>query len=248
MTDYSNSKIETFKQCKWKYKLRYVDKIQPEIKTSVEAFMGQMVHEVLFKLYDDLRKGFFNTRQRLIEFYEQKWNEEWEDNILIVKNDKKFYKNKGENFIIDYYERFKPFNQIKIVDLETEDFLELSNGNRYHIRIDKLAKNEDTYFVCDYKTNNRLKSQEEVDKDRQLAMYSLWVKEHFKDCKDIKLIWHFLAFKEDKVSERDDFSLVRLKNEIEDDIKEIEKEDNFETNPGVLCNWCEFRSICKEFN
>src|SRR3990167_9996538 len=100
MTDYSNSKLETFKQCKWKYKLRYVDKIQPEIKTSVEAFMGQRVHEVLFKLYDDLRKGFFNTRQRLIEFYEQKWKEEWGDNILIVKNDKKIYKKKRFKYFI----------------------------------------------------------------------------------------------------------------------------------------------------
>ncbi len=248
MTDYSNSKIETFKQCKWKYRLKYIDKIKPEIKTSIEAFMGQIVHEALFKLYDDLKKGFFNTRQKLIEFYDKKWDEEWEDNILIVKNNKEFYKNKGKDFVISYYERFKPFNQVKIIGLETEEFLDLSNGNKYHIRIDKLAKDDSTYFICDYKTNNRLKSQDEIDNDRQLAMYSLWVKEKFEDCKNIKLVWHFLAFDGEKISERDEISLVRVKNEVEDDIKEIEQEENFETNPGVLCNWCEFKPVCKEFN
>ena len=50
------------------------------------------------------------------------------------------------------------------------------------------------YEVHDYKTNNSLPKQQKLDEDRQLAMYSLWVKLNFKDCKKVRLVWHFLAF------------------------------------------------------
>jgi putative RecB family exonuclease len=248
MVNYSNSKLDTFKQCKYKYKLRYIDKIKPEIKTSIEAFMGSVVHETLYKLYGDLKKGFFNTRDKLIEFYDQEWEKEWDDTINIVRNDKEFYRNRGKDFVISYYDRFTPFNQVEIIDLETEDFLDLRNGNKYHVRIDKLCKDKNNnFFVCDYKTNNRLKTQNEVDKDRQLAMYSLWVKDHFKDANNIKLVWNFLAFNTEMVSERDDFVLTRLKNEIENEIDDIEKCEDFPPNQGILCDWCEYKKQCIMF-
>mgnify|MGYP001609271620 FL=1 len=54
MTSYSHSKLGTFQQCKYKYKLQYIDKIKVDIPDTVETFMGKLVHKVLEKLYKDL--------------------------------------------------------------------------------------------------------------------------------------------------------------------------------------------------
>jgi putative RecB family exonuclease len=53
MTTYSHSKISTYETCPYQYKLHYVDKIEPEISTIIEAFMGDLVHQTLEKLYKD---------------------------------------------------------------------------------------------------------------------------------------------------------------------------------------------------
>jgi len=51
MTVYSHSRISTFENCPYQYKLKYIDRKKPEISTTIEAFMGSMVHEALEDLY-----------------------------------------------------------------------------------------------------------------------------------------------------------------------------------------------------
>ena len=243
--------MSTFQQCKFRYKLQYIDKEKPDFEHTAETFMGGLVHEILEKLYRELKGGFLNTKERLVEFYEKEWDENWkDDNVKIVREGltSDYYKAMGKNFIENYYERNKPFTQAKVVDIETEDFIDLKDDNKYHIRIDRLVKSEDgTYFVCDYKTNKNMKSQGEVDEDRQLAMYSLWVKNHFEDCKNVKLIWYFLAHNMELVSERTEEQLKKLKEDIENEIIEIEACTDFETNKTPLCGWCGFKNKCPEW-
>ena len=45
MTSYSHSRLGTFQQCRYKYKLQYIDKIKVKTQTTIEAFMGNRVHE-----------------------------------------------------------------------------------------------------------------------------------------------------------------------------------------------------------
>lgn len=247
MVTYSHSKLGTFQQCKHKYKLQYVDKIKVDIPDTVETFMGKLVHETLEKLYKDLKFHKLNTKKELTDFYEMLWKERWTENILMTKEEytSENYKSMGKKFIEDYYSHYRPFGQITIIGLETEDRLELENGNQYHIKIDRLScDKEGNYYVCDYKTNNKLKAQGELDEDRQLAMYSLWVKKNFKDCKNVKLIWYFLAFDKEMISERNDEQLSQLKLDTENLIKEVESCTIFPATISSLCDWCKFQPIC----
>ncbi len=128
------------------------------------------------------------------------------------------------------------------------DRMTLSDGNQWHVRIDKLGcDDEGNYFVCDYKTNARMKDQEEADADRQLALYSIWVKNKFKDAKSVKLVWHMLAFNKDAISERTDNQLERLQQEVIDKIKEIESATEFPRRQTALCNYCGFKAECPSF-
>jgi len=247
MVSYSHSKLGTFQQCRYKYKLQYIDKIKIEVPDTIETFMGKLVHETLEKLYKDLKYQKLNSKEELLTFFESLWNEQWTDNVLIVKKEytSENYKGMGKKFIAEYYEHYKPFDHWKTISLETQDFLDLENDHQYHVRIDRLAcDQEGNYYVCDYKTNNSLKPQEELDEDRQLALYSLWVKLKFPDAKNVKLVWYFLAFDKEMVSERSDDQLAVLKKSTEELISEIENCRDFPTNADNLCHWCKFKALC----
>lgn len=247
MTCYSHSRLGTFQQCKYKYKLQYIDKIKVDIPDTIETFMGKLVHETLEKIYKDLQFNKINSKEDLIKFYENQWDERYSDKIIVVNVEytEENYKERGKKFIIEFYDHYKPFDQLRTIGLETEDKMPLEKGNHYHIRIDRLAcDKEGNYYVCDYKTNNKLKLQDDLDEDRQLAMYSLWIKNMFNDCKSVKLVWYFLAFDKEMVSERSDEQLLQLKKEIEALIQEIEQSDSFPTHVTPLCNWCKFQQLC----
>jgi putative RecB family exonuclease len=249
MTCYSHSRISTFEQCKYKFKLQYIDKVKVDVPTTVEAFMGDLVHRTLEKLYSDLKFQKLNTKKDLIKFFNETWKKEWVDEILIVKagltSDN--YRMMGEKFISDYYGHYQPFDDMTIMGLETQDRMPLSDGNQWHVRIDKFGFKDGVYYICDYKTNSRMKDQEEADSDRQLAMYSIWAKDKFKDAKKVILKWYMLAFDKEVTSERSDKELEKLQNEIVSKIKEIESATDYPTNVTALCNYCVFKGICPSF-
>jgi len=53
MATYSHSRISCFETCPYQYKLKYIERIKVDVPTTIEAFMGNMVHETLEKLYKD---------------------------------------------------------------------------------------------------------------------------------------------------------------------------------------------------
>lgn len=253
MTTYSHSRISTYENCPYQYKLKYIDKVKVDTPTTIEAFMGDMVHQTLEFLYKNKKFKKRVAKNILIKFYRDLWNKNYSDDILIVKAEKENvgadnYRKMGEKFISDYYDRMKPFEQMTILGLETQDRMTLPDGNQWHVRIDKLGcDSEGNYFVCDYKTNARMKDQEEADSDRQLALYSVWVKDKFKDAKSVKLIWHMLAFNKDAVSERTDEQLEKLQQEVIAIIKEIEDTTEFPRNQTALCDYCVYKEQCPSF-
>jgi len=253
METYSYSKVSCFEICPYQYKLKYIDKVKVEIPATIESFLGDIVHRTLEKLYKDKKFSRAISKATLLKFYRDTWEKEYSNDILIVKKDLKAenYKKMGMKFIKDYYNRMKPFDQLTILGLETTDRMTLPDGNQWHVRIDKLAcDDKGNYYVCDYKTNSRMKRKEEADSDRQLAMYSVWVKDKFRDIKSIKLIWHMLAFNKDVVSERTDEQLKKLQEDIMQLIKKIQKakeKNNFPTNVTGLCNYCLYKSLCPSF-
>jgi putative RecB family exonuclease len=251
MTAYSHSKLSTFENCPYKYKLKYIDKIEPELENTIEAFMGEIVHKVLERLHKNVIDKLNFSKGDLIRLYNRIWEDKFSERVLKVREllSVEDYKKMGMKLVRDYYDRFYPFDKLKIVGLETEDKFLLKDGNEWSVRIDKLCHDESgNYFVCDYKTNSRMKEQEEADRDRQLAMYSLWVKNKFKEARSVKLVWHMLAFNKEVLSERTDKELEELHEQIIEKIKQIERaelEKNFPANVSKLCEWCLYKPLCE---
>jgi len=247
---YSNSRLSCFEQCPLKFKFAYIDKLETEIEETVESFLGSRVHEALERLYKDLKFQKLNSLKQLLDFFNSEWKKNWNDAIVIVRDeyDEENYRKMGEKFIADYYEKYKPFNHTRTIALETEKTVDLNDKYHIHIRIDRLAMKDDTiYEIHDYKTSNRLPTQEDLDDDRQLAIYAYGIKKMYPDAKKVKLVWHFLAFDKEMSSERTPEQLEDLRKEVIELIKKIESEKEFPSNVSTLCDWCEFQSICPEW-
>lgn len=249
---YSHSRLSTFQQCPLKFKYQYIDKVETEVEQTIEAFLGSMVHEVLEKAYKDMKFQKVNTLSELLDYYEELWEKNWTDGIVIVRKeyDVSNYKQMGVKFITDYYNRYAPFDQTKTLGLETQYTVALDPEEKHkmHVRIDRLALDKDgVYEIHDYKTANSLPTQEKVDSDRQLAIYAYGIKKMYPDAKRVKLIWHYLAFDKDMISERTDEQLEKLREETVSLIKDVESCTEFPAKESALCNWCQFQAICPRF-
>jgi putative RecB family exonuclease len=249
MPIYSHSQLSTYETCPHQYKLAYIDKIKVETG-GVEAFMGSRVHEALEKLYRDLKVTKLNTLEEILDYYRQNWEKNWnEEMIQIIRKDytAEDYRRLGEKCITDYYKRYYPFDQGRTLGLEENIYFPLDEDKGYGIRgfIDRVALSDHSVLeIHDYKTSSRLPTQEDVDSDRQLAFYHMGVEGKWKDIREIKLVWHYLAFDTEISSSRTPEELQKLRQETMKLIQEIESDRQFLPKEGPLCDWCDYQGFC----
>lgn len=247
MPTYSYTRLTTYENCPRQYRLRYIDRIRPpEAEEGIEAFLGKRVHETLEKLHKELILTKLNSIETLLDYYSAQWDRNWHDSIMIVKRGyaPDHYRNSGTEAIANYYRRHYPFDQSRTLDTERLISFKIDD---YAIRgyIDRLGyRKEGTYEIHDYKTSGFLPSQNQIDSDRQLALYHIGIKEQFKNAENVELVWHYLLFDREFRSTRTDSQLADLKKEVVSLIKKIEEEAKFEPVESGLCDWCEFPDYC----
>lgn len=253
MPIYSHSRIETYNNCPLKYKFQYVDGIK-RYTESIEAFLGNRCHDALEKLYKDKLRGKENSLEELLGFYKKVWDKQWHDDIKFTRKEysAEHYHEVGLKAIQDYYKRYHPFNDGKTLGLEKNISVNLSSGNSKSYQlcgyIDRLVGiNDGEYEIHDYKTAGSLPHQENLDKDKQLALYQIGVEQLWPDCKKVHLVWHYLIFDKEIRSYRTVEDLKILKEEISSKIATIEKateKGDFRPIESALCDWCDYQDLC----
>jgi len=247
MTIYSHSRLESFKSCPLKYKFNYIDKIKRE-EEGIEAFLGSRFHKVMEKIYKELRFRKYSLGE-LLDFYEDDWNKKYHDKIVIADKERKAkdYKEIGKKFIEEYYKRYDPFNQGKVLGIERPVIINLDDNGEYRLRgfIDRIDQVKDrTYEIHDYKTSKYLPEQSEMDEDRQLALYQIGIQNSWNGVDQVELVWHYVAFDKEIRSKRTEEELDELKKNTIDLIKKIESTREFLPNESRLCGWCYYQDIC----
>jgi putative RecB family exonuclease len=250
MPIYSYSRIGAYEQCPLKYKLSYIDRIKRDTE-GIEAFLGKMVHETLQKCYDDARYTKVNPLDDLLSYYDSVWQKNWHDSIAITREHltRDHYHALGKRMIESYHRRHFPFDSDRTVATEMMVNFPLDDAGRYRLRgfIDRLSRTpEGVYRIHDYKTSAHLPTQEDADRDRQLALYQIGIQRKWPDTQDIQLIWHYLAFDRDLVSSRSPDALTRLTEDTMRAIDEIEAAERFPPRESALCNWCEYPDLCPQ--
>jgi putative RecB family exonuclease len=248
MPTYSHSRLASFEKCKLQYRYRYVERIRRDVQ-GIEAFMGNRVHEALEKLFKDLQMERTPSLEELTSLYHRNWERQHSDKIRIVKKEytADHYRKVGERCITDFYRTYHPFGDGVTLGLEEKLGIPLDEAGRYRLEgyVDRIVRIEPgVYEVHDYKTGNSLPSADDLENDRQLPLYQLGVERKFRDAREVRLVWHYLAFNHEFRSARDPGALETLKSKTLDLIHRVESTQDFPPTESALCRWCEYQEIC----
>lgn len=250
MVIYSNHRFQCFEQCLLKYKFSYIDNVEIT-RENVESFLGSRVHEVLEKVYRDIKKGKENSLEHLLDFLNNEWEKKWHDSVIIVKKDITIleYLEKAKQYVTNYYQRYHPFDQGQTLAVEKRILITLDDSKRYKMQgfIDRLVETKkDSYEIHDYKTTLKLPSLKQLNEDRQLIIYTLGVMKKYPQAKNIDRVWHFLAFDQEIRIKKNEDILTKKKKEMIKLIDQIETTQDFEPSPSILCRWCQYQQLCKD--
>ena len=270
---FSYSSLESFKKCPAQFKFRYIDKII-KLHEGIESFVGKRVHEALEFLYNEKLSGRLTLYDGVIDKYHQNWKENWHDKIVIVRKEvnnhgynwvgslagpwkvarekkivKEFFR-LGERCIAGYYRKFTPFDQ-SVIGTEVEFNFALDESNDYIMKgiADRIDSDGNGNFeIHDYKTGKRMMSQLDADKDGQLATYQIALTKKYDNIESVTLKWHYLQHNKIISSRRTDDQLKKLIERIKFKIDQIrgyiDKNNEFEPNESILCNWCYYWEEC----
>lgn len=235
---FSHSRVECFKQCPYKYKLRYIDKIKTldDYDPQDPLKIGTAIHECI---QQDIKKAIKNYYMQYPIINDLHVNEAL----------KMFYMgNKARNLL--------PLENAKYeVKLECDKFIGY---------IDMLVPNEDgTFDIYDFKYSNNI---DKYMDSNQLHLYKYY-SEKLLNIKIKKLYFVFIEktmIRQKKTEDLREFRL-RLKSTLENmnvQIKEVlynsdkviefinDEIDLLECNDYIkntskLCDWCEYKKFCE---
>jgi putative RecB family exonuclease len=249
---FSHSSLSTFENCPRQYWFRYVEKVVVDVE-SVEAFVGKRVHEVLERLYLFVGEGMVPSLQRVLWRYRQVWDAQYDPaRVRVVRSGYQatFYRDLGARCLENYYRRHYPFDADETLGLERPVRMLLDEAGRYAVRgiVDRVVRARDGALeIHDFKTGRRVPRQQELDRDRQLALYELALRAELGETGEVRLVWHYVQADRMLTSSRTPEQLDELRREVMALVDRIRAERGFEARPGPLCDWCEYRAMCPAF-
>ncbi|MBD3156057.1 MAG: hypothetical protein GF368_05390, partial [Candidatus Aenigmarchaeota archaeon] len=155
---YSYSRLQCFENCPLAFKFQYIDKLDVEAFEGIEAFMGKRVHEALEKFYIDRNLGKIAGIDEVLGHYNDIWQRYITPDVVVNKEGltQEHYRVVGEKCLVDYYNRYKPFEKGKTLKTEMMVNVDLFGDNQYNFigYIDRLdTVGDGVYEIHDYKTS-----------------------------------------------------------------------------------------------
>lgn len=232
----SFSAFDNYNSCPLKYKFQYIDKIRVAKKTELE--FGSLMHSVV---ENTLKKDpIIPSLEELMTIYEEGFAQ------ISFKDDrqKKQYYDVGKEIIKIFLETLKPGLRDTIAT-EKRFYIQLNDKHAISGTIDRIDKLPfGAYEIIDYKTNFRPKTQQDVDRDKQLGIYHLAIQNLWPEAEDVRLSMHFLRPNLKLTTTRRNDEIEELKQEIIKTAEKIESDTEFRPKRNPLCDWCDFQHLC----
>lgn len=230
----SYSQIESYMNCALQYKYKYILNI-PTLPNHALSF-GTTIHNTLNELHTRLVFDTPVTFEDLMAIYEKNW----EPLGYLNEEHRQARFEKGKTLLKNYYELNVP-GKVKPIALEKSFSLKI-DGIKFLGRIDRIDPLDGGGVeILDYKTGST-KTQKEVDKDLQVALYAVGAKEALGlDPKQLSL--YFVEEGVKVNTTRTEAQLMEAKQDVINIVGKIKKGE-FEASPGMQCTWCEFKEIC----
>ncbi len=250
---FSPSSLNCFENCPRQYAFRYIEKIPVETE-GIEAFVGKRVHEILERLYQFVGQRLLPSLPKVIARYHANFDAQYDAARVRITREgtpADFYREAGVRGLENYYRRHYPFDRDQTVGLEKPIQFALDEDGKYAVRgiIDRIARAKDGVLeIHDFKTGRRIPKQDDLDRDRQLGLYELGIREQLGESGEIRLVWHYVLRDAQRVSQRTPEQREALRASTARAIDKIRSAEEFPPKPSALCGWCEFRDRCPAVN
>ena len=251
----SASSVNDYIDCGLLYRLSRIDRIPPEFKTDSLEF-GSTIHFVLTGFYKEKKLGNRLLLKDIQESFEGFWEEMAQDNPEIRYSEGEDFDTllkKGRELLAVWHSKL-PENDFRVIGVE-EPFALIRRDLSVPIigYIDLLEEDEaGTIVVTDFKTSGRSYSADEVNKNLQLTIYQIAIRENGFRNREILLKLDCLV--KTKTPKFEQFYTSRSEIEERRTIKKVQevwrgmKEGIFIPNDGHWrCQNCGYKKKCDEF-
>jgi DNA helicase II / ATP-dependent DNA helicase PcrA len=236
----SATKISKFENCPLQYKYSEIDRI-PGKPSKPYFSLGNVVHKVLEVFHDEGYSSFIEM-ERLLEKH-------WTSDGFLFEQEEDQSKSDAKEMLKNYFE----FIQKNPVHLYSTERIFKFSLNKCEVsgkcdRIDRTPNGE--IKIYDYKTSKYQKSEKELKKDIQLAIYAMYSNQPKTDDKNSglgripkELSLLSLRHENPKVSVTfTEEKLEEFKTYIDNIALKI-REGDFPSKPSYNCQYCDYRDL-----
>jgi RecB family exonuclease len=229
----SYSKLNTYRQCPLRYRFTYLDRLPRRPRRLFR--MAKRVHHALMTWLVYARSGQPSLAEAL-RTYENAWGVEAQPELRHARE------------YLEGVELLEAFHEANVGRPCAAAYLEQKfevevGGHRLTGAMDRVDLTDRGFEVIDYKMDRELRSQAEVDRDLQLGLYGLAVRETHgvaPEALSLYFVRHNLKA-----------TTVRTRGQIDDlgdwvvrTAAEMSTTRRWQPCTGDWCGGCDFRTIC----
>jgi RecB family exonuclease len=229
----SYAKLNTYRQCPLRYRLIYHDRLPRRPRRLFRA--ARRIHHALMVWLTYAQDGAPSLAEAL-RAYDHAWNAAQQPEVRDLREYAE-----GEAILREYH---AANSERPCAPLLLEQKFDVRLGNhRLTGAIDRVDAADSGYEVIDYKLDRELRSQSEVDRDLQLGLYSLALRET-EGIRPEALSLYFLRHNLKVTTTRSGEAIRDLGQWVEITGDRISAERTWTPCAGDWCTHCDFRSYC----
>tara|TARA_Y100001958_G_C21245097_1_gene574575 strand:- start:4702 stop:5472 length:771 start_codon:yes stop_codon:yes gene_type:complete len=251
MLKLSVSAIGTFEKCPKKYFFNYIDK--PKIIKQKHNFteFGSCAHQILENFHNFILENPDSSQDDWPLIMKESFIsgvKQFDINLLSSET----WSPKGmvpgikllKDIMQTYLDKIRDEGMPEVVGIETSYLFKINENASIRGYIDRIDRISDgVYRVVDYKTSK----SEKYLTNFQLLVYAEAVKRMFSDVKRIEASYMMLKHDcREVVWSFTDIDYKDCNKKLEKRSFEIINEKKWIKKPSMLCQWCDFKSICQD--
>lgn len=196
-------------------------------------------------------------QDQVVQIFKDVWNAEKKTLIEpATPEQEEVFLKRGEAYIDRYYRTKAPFDQARPWGFEQRISYQLDEDTNLSGIIDRLDSKDDTIYITDYKTNQRLYPDDKDVHEEQLLLYGLAVQQMYgKKFSHIVGRVIYLHLEKEHLIEITNERMEALKQHIQETITEIKQKATlyswwlwdtaaFAYTTGDHCKYCAFEIVC----
>lgn len=179
MIRYSHTRLSSFDKCRHSYTSRYILKDYPFRQTSVEAFVGKIVHTVI----EDLHKGFVQPLKIAAwTKFGELWAEKYRPDLAVDVRGygAQWWQDHGLRCLSNYLKSGQTPSDCDVIAIEKKYQAQLTLEPATEIVgiLDRLILGPEGYEIHDFKTGKK-PARKWFERDNQLPLYAQLIETPF---------------------------------------------------------------------